>query len=155
MSGPDKREIAMVMRCHDIQLVLCEELEWLADHLPSNADRQRCLRLARAICPLVVSSHQVEEALLFNVLERLGDRVPDLPSTIERLRYEHYADLCFAEEIRDTLLAIGRDEEGVSADAAGYMLRGFFESVRRHIAFEREILVPLLELVPQVSRNVS
>ncbi|NDW04440.1 hypothetical protein GTK09_08345 [Jiella sp. 40Bstr34] len=31
-----------------------------------------------------------------------------------------------------------------AAEALGYMLRGFFEGLRRHIAFEEEHLVPLL-----------
>jgi hypothetical protein len=34
----------------------------------------------------------------------------------------------------------------MTADAAGYMLRGFFEGVRRHVAFEREMLAPLMKL---------
>lgn len=149
------REAGMIMRCHDMQLLLCDELEALADSLPRSADRQRCLHLARTVRPLVASSHEIEEALLFDPLISLACRVPDLPSTLERLRFEHHSDLCFAEELHDVLLAFGRGKDLMTADAFGYMLRAFFEGVRRHVAFEKEILVPLLVLVHPVSRNAS
>lgn len=149
------REIATITRCHDSQFLLCDELEAIADSLPSNADRQRCLHLARAICPIVASSHDVEEKLLFQALEPLANRVADLPATLERLRFEHHCDLCLAEELHDALLAFGRGEDLMTSDAVGFMLRAFFESVRRHVAFEQEILVPLLALVRPVSRNAS
>ena len=145
----------MIMRCHDALLVLCDELEALADSLPSGTDRQRCLHLARAVPPLVASSHAIEEELLFHPLSCLAGRVPDMPSTLERLRFEHHSDLCFAEELNDMLLAFGRGDELMTADAVGYMLRAFFESVRRHVAFEKEILVPLLVLVQPINRSVS
>jgi hemerythrin-like domain-containing protein len=145
----------MIMRCHDMLLLLCDELEAVADSLPSSADRQRCLHLARAVYPLVASTHQIEETLLFDPISRLAGRVPDLPKTLERLRFEHHSDLCFAEELHDGLLACGRGQDLMTADALGYMLRAFFESVRRHVAFEKEILVPLLALVRPVSRNAS
>lgn len=93
--------------------------------------------------------------MLFDPLGRLAARMPDVPSALERLRFEHYADLCFAEEIHDGLLAFGRGEDLMTADAIGYMLRGFFESVRRHVAFEKEILVPLLALVHPINRSAS
>lgn len=147
------RGIAMVMRGHDMQLLLCDELESLADSLPSG--HHRCVLLARAMCPLIASTHQIEEELLFVPLSRLTDRVPEMPATLERLRLEHHADLCFAEELQDALLAFGRGEDVTTAEAVGYMLRGFFQSVRRHVAFEKEILVPLLALVRPVSRNAS
>ncbi|MDQ6435256.1 hemerythrin domain-containing protein [Mesorhizobium sp. LHD-90] len=149
------RETSIVMRCHDMQLLLCDELEALADRLPSGADRQHCLHLARAVYPLVVSTHEIEEALLFDPLGSLAGRVPDVPATLERLRFEHQSDLCFAEEIHDALLAFGRGEPVMTADAVGYLLRAFFEGVRRHVAFEKEILVPLLALVRPVSRSAS
>jgi len=141
------RENAMVTRCHDALLLLCDELEALADSLPSGADHQRCLHLARAVYPIVASSQKVEEALLLAPLTSLAANLPDVPTTLERLRFEHHSDLCFAEELNDVLLAFGRGENLIAPDAVGYMLRAFFESVRRHVAFEREILVPLLALV--------
>ena len=42
-----------------------------------------------------------------------------------------------------------RAEPDPQAEALGYMLRGFFEGLRRHIAFEEEHLVPLLATAGQ------
>jgi hypothetical protein len=132
------REIAMVTHSHDSLLLLCDELEALADSLPSGADHQRCLHLARAVYPIVASSQKVEETLLIAALTSLAATLPDVPATLERLRCEHHSDLCFAEELNDVLLAFGRGEDRMTPDAVGYMLRAFFKGVRRHVAFERE-----------------
>ncbi|MNL85495.1 hypothetical protein D3C87_2138230 [compost metagenome] len=40
----------------------------------------------------------------------------------------------------DALLKLGSGAT-VNMEATGYMLRGFFEGMRRHIAFEREFLL--------------
>ena len=139
---------------HRLQLALCNELEAVADSLPRDIDQQRCLTLARAICPTIARAHVLEENILFPALHRRWSSVPGLTETVERLRFEHYEDMCFAEEVHDALMSIGRGEPAPSADAIGYMLRGFFEAVRRHIAFESELLVPLLQISSDaVSRN--
>lgn len=43
-----------------------------------------------------------------------------------------------------------RDSAGdrpYNAEAIGFMLRGFFEGLRRHIAFEREHVLPMIGIV--------
>ena len=132
--------VILVVEHHSIKLALCDELETVADSLPHDIDPQHCLYLARAICPMVARAHDLEESLLFPRLQgRAG------LATLERLRFEHYEDMCFAEEVRDALMSIGRGDPAPSFEAIGYMLRGFFEAVRRHVAFERELVVPLPE----------
>ena len=138
-----ERTIAQVADSHVRQLALCLELERVADSLPGNIDRQRCLYLARAVCRTVADGHSLEERNLFPVVEARLVQLADVSSTIERLRWEHMADLCVAEEIRDALMQLGRGEEGPSPETLGYLLRGFFEGVRRHVAFERELLALL------------
>jgi hemerythrin-like domain-containing protein len=138
--------LASLRTSHDEILHLCDELEAIADSLPSNIDRQQCLHVARSVCRTVAEAHRLEESLLFPAVEPLSMTLKTMPATLERLRFEHYEDMCFAEELADTLLALGRSENRLSGDATGYMLRGFFESVRRHVAFERELLTPLLEM---------
>lgn len=138
--------LAMIARSHDRQMALCSDLEAVADGLPGNVNRQFCLHLARVICPTVAAAHEVEERILFPAVQSLSAMLPDLDATIERLRWEHFEDMCFAEDLHGALLSIGRGDLGASADAAGYMLRGFFESVRRHVAYEREMLAPLMKL---------
>ncbi|MBL8579127.1 MAG: hemerythrin domain-containing protein [Mesorhizobium sp.] len=154
-------KLALISQSHARQLALCDDLETIADGLPGNVNRQLCLHLARAVCPTVAAAHEVEERVLFAAVKTLSTTLPDIESTIERLRWEHFEDMCFAEELHDSLLSIGRGEPSMTPEAAGYMLRGFFESVRRHIAFEREMLSPLMELAlrktepGRLNRNAS
>ncbi|WP_306283116.1 hypothetical protein [Mesorhizobium sp. LMG17149] len=63
------------------------------------------------------------------------------------MRAEHVEDECFAAEVTEILLAIGHGETIDNAEAIGFMLRGFFEGLRRHIAFEREHVLPMIGIV--------
>lgn len=49
-------------------------------------------------------------------------------------------------EIEETLLDWAGGVPGLSPDAIGYLLRSFFESVRRHVHTEQDLLLLLFEL---------
>ncbi|WP_246745832.1 hemerythrin domain-containing protein [Ciceribacter sp. L1K22] len=139
VSGESKN-LGWLRRAHQEQLALCRELEEIADSLPANINRQKCIYAAKALGPLIRGVHHFEETTLFPWLSdrEYGDL--DLSRTLDRLRFEHCEDECFAEELTDALLHLGAGE-AVNMEAVGYMLRGFFEGVRRHIAFETEHLL--------------
>lgn len=119
------------------QLNLCDLLEQIADSLPDRLDRQQCLTVARMIGPLIKQAHVAEEQFLFpDVLSRHGDG----DNVVEKLRLEHIEDECFAEEVQYELFELGRGQPLLQPEAIGYMLRGFFEGVRRHIRHEQELL---------------
>ncbi len=122
---------------------ICARLENIADGLPVRVDPAQCANLARTIHETVVRAHAFEEKVVFPYLRSI---TPDkgLADTIERLRFEHWEDESFAAELQESLcnFATGRDRSHV--DALAWMLRGFFEGLRRHIAFEREHMMPLL-----------
>ncbi|MGQ2908809.1 MAG: hemerythrin domain-containing protein [Aliihoeflea sp.] len=139
-------DLALLKASHRKQLALCAELEEIADNLPDHVNRQRCLHLARSLCPIIMEAHALEECALFSKVHALAHTLPNLDITIERLRWEHFEDLCFSEELREALLDLGRADRPINGEALGYMLRGFFESLRRHVAFEQEMLMPLLDL---------
>lgn len=126
------------------QLALCDMLEALADGLPDKADRGVCLGAAEAIPVLLVQAHRLEESVLFPNIERYYDRCPGLSRIIDRLRHDHIEDEAYADELHDALIAHGRGLTKPSAETLGYMLRAFFENIRRHIRFDREVLLPLL-----------
>lgn len=146
LSGRSDRETvpAVVMkRAHLEKLQLCDALERIADILPK-VDCLACLAAANAIVPLLRSIHQYEETVIFPAYEAAlsgGD------ASTRRLRAEHVEDECFAGEVTEILLAIGHGEPVENAEAVGFMLRGFFESMRRHIAFEREHVLPMIGVV--------
>ncbi len=135
-----KRDLAWLDRAHAEQLALCRELEEIADSLPASINRQKCIYAAKALGPLIKGIHHYEETVLFPQLQANPDATEALGPTLERLKFEHCEDECFAEELTDALLKLGSGD-WVNMEAVGYMLRGFFEGIRRHIAFEREHLL--------------
>jgi hemerythrin-like domain-containing protein len=132
------------LNAHQEQLRLCAELEMIADSLPANVNRQKCIYAAKALGPMIKGLHHYEENVLFPALEMRG-LAGDLAKTLARLKFEHFEDECFAEELSERLLLLGAGGGDVNMEATGYMLRGFFEAIRRHIAFEREHLIDKLD----------
>lgn len=131
---------------HRDQLALCTMLEGIADSLPNTIDRCTCITAARALGPLIAKAHDLEEHMIFPAVRERWAASSDIAATIERLEFEHMEDICYSEELFDALMAYGKGDERPSPEAFGYMLRGFFESLRRHIAFEQDVIVPLFKL---------
>lgn len=129
---------------HAGQLRLCDELEAIADSLPDNAGPRECLGAARTIKKLVRDAHEFEEIRLWPALRGLRPQDDELEACIERLRLEHREDESYGEEVAAALTDWGMCAGNRNAEATGYLLRGFFEGMRRHIASERERIVPVL-----------
>ncbi len=131
----------MEQHCRE-QLALCKSLEDIADSLPDDVDPQKCLHAARSLYPAVKSAHDFEEYELFPVLDELKKHDAALESSLERLRYEHWEDESYSQELTDVLLDWAKGDKTQNPETTGYMLRGFFEGIRRHIAFEGEHIIP-------------
>ncbi|MEI9413973.1 hemerythrin domain-containing protein [Mesorhizobium sp. Cs1321R2N1] len=134
--------------CRDVcllqerKLLMCNELEAIADRLPS-VDRSKCLLIANELVPLLRMSHAREEEHLFPAFAS-GASEGDPSASLRRLRAEHIEDECAAQDLTDTLLTIGHGGGVANPEALGFMLRAFFCSARRHVAFEREHVLPLI-----------
>lgn len=126
---------------------LCHRLEEIADHLPDHVDRQDALHVARSLCPTVMSAHDFEESVLFPLLKSRFTRDADIREALESLHFEHWEDEMFAEELAEALIGFVSGLEPRNPEALGYMLRGFFGGIRRHIAFEKAQIVPLLKQI--------
>ena len=118
-------------------LELCDRLEAIADWLPQ-VDVGLCLEMADTIEPMVQNVHDLEEAMLFPILARSGRR--ELGQIVTRLRQEHLADSGTAGEVSDALRALADDRPTLPAEATGYLLRSFFDGMRRHVSGELELL---------------
>lgn len=150
MIALSKSEIFQILEDHlNMQLELCDKLENLADALPNEVDTQVCLVLARNILPILHQAHQFEETTLFPELLEQHKQNEHLVATLERLKYEHWEDESYAEELRECLINFATSKDADCVTTLSYMLRGFFEGVRRHIAFERELVAPLLTAGPR------
>ena len=139
-----KRGVVEAMRLiHDKKTAMCEELENIADRLPSNVDELTCLSVAAKLLPLLRLAHEYEESVIFPAYEKLVASTGPNAST-DRLRAEHISDECFAADLTGVLLQIGHGGYVDQAETFGFMLRGFFDSVRRHMAFEAEHIGPII-----------
>lgn len=134
----------------DRQLTVCKRLEYLADQLPDRVDATECLSLTKEMIDSLADAHKFEESILFPILEERfcqdSQQNNQLCKTLERLRFEHLEDEGFAEELKTCLEDFSKTGETDNVNLLGYMLRGFFEGVRRHTAFEREHILPMLEV---------
>ncbi|MDX8461349.1 hemerythrin domain-containing protein [Mesorhizobium humile] len=132
------RSPADMRRAHVQKLALCHILEGIADDLPSRVDRLQCLAVAADLLPLLRECHRFEEEVVFPVFARqTGEE-----DTVERLKLEHLEDESAAADLSEALLVHGHGRPIENPEAFGYMLRAFFESMRRHIAFERDHVLP-------------
>lgn len=120
-------------------LSLCDRLETLADSIPRRIDLTSCRVILTELPQKLRRVHALEEMILFPAVEiqRSDDGRYAL---IARLRAEHDQDDRAAVELVRVLKAVLDNRPSLSWDAIGYMLRGFFETVRRHIATERLLL---------------
>lgn len=127
------------------QEAMCLELENIADGLPNQIDAHSCLSTAQQLLPLVKLAHGFEEEQLFPALLARPASADGLPETIERLKFEHWGDEDFAEQVYHQIRAYVAKPEPSLVEPLAWTLRGFFQSMRRHIAFEREFLLPILK----------
>lgn len=118
-------------------------LERIADRLlePLDAELAGTGIVTLRVC---LKRHVVlEEEYLYPVLTRRikpGELTDDL---LEHIKVEHAADENLAYDTADQLeraLECGRAE---NPEMLGYMLRGYFECRRRHIAWEDAVVLPL------------
>ena len=133
--------VQVLLKAHLDQLALCDRLEEIADSLPDQINRQKCIYAALALGPMIRGLHKFEEDVVFPLIaaQNAGDELT--AKTLTRLKFEHCEDECFAEELIEALHDLGAGRAAINMEATGYMLRGFFEALRRHIAFENELLL--------------
>lgn len=138
-----RNPLDLIEHDHARQAGLCDILEQIADGLPADVDRRRCREAASALRYDLPLHHLDEEEGLFPLLRKHAAQSGKLAVITARLASEHSADESFAEELTEALEALSASGTAANPEALGYMLRGFFESYRRHILWETEILLPL------------
>ncbi|MCU0831032.1 MAG: hemerythrin domain-containing protein [Rhizobiaceae bacterium] len=134
--------LGFMARAHQDQLRICELLEEIADSLPSRVDRLKCFYAAGKLRTTMRIHHLDEERGLFPALRRHAQINRSLASSLERLESEHIEDDSLSQDIIDALERLASGEAVSSVDGLSFMLRAFFDSHRRHIAFEDEMVLP-------------
>lgn len=134
--------LGIIAEEHALQRELCDLLEALADGLPHNFDKGLA-EIAVALLEGSVPSHmQLEETMLF---PKLRERItPDDPlhAAMHCLEEEHDRDSALLMEMIDALKTAISDGVSSNANMLGYLLRGYFDSQRRHIAWEDRVVLP-------------
>ncbi|MCF7701633.1 hemerythrin domain-containing protein [Loktanella sp. M215] len=146
-----ERGAARFETCLAQQVDLCCALETLADALPSRVDTRAATLLAETLQETLHHCHQMEETFIFPAL--LTSR-PDMLSTITRLRAEHVEDEEQACEVKDAIMAFVILQKRKDVEEFGYLLRGLFVALRRHLAFDRDYMLPLYRRTDAVSNII-
>lgn len=135
--------LSYIEKEHQAERNLCDMLERIADNLLEPLDtelaRTGIVTLRRCLKRHVL----LEEKYLYPVLaKRLcpGDLAENL---LTHIRSEHTTDECLAHDTADQLEQALMTGRASNPEMLGYMLRGFFECRRRHIAWEDAIVLPL------------
>ena len=145
MPCPCRKSISWWPEAHKLLLALCDDLEAIADSLPRHVVARDCVLAAETLVRLIRDVHAYEETTLFPALMERFAASPEIASAIDRLKSEHVADECYADDLAEKLLDLGNGGEDVNIEALAYMLRGFFDAMRRHIAYERDHFSGALE----------
>ncbi len=123
---------------------LCRDLETIADRLPASIDVRSSLAVADNILPIINSAHKFEEEHIYPVLIDAIRNGATMRVEIERLKTEHWVDEDFGEDIHAALTDFVANQNPAKAETLSWMLRGFFESMRRHIAYEQAVILPVI-----------
>lgn len=137
--------LAVVDAQHMRMASLCDQLEGIADTLPHAIDPVQCMSMARTLVPTMKAVAAFEEQELLPLAESiLGPDIHD-GSLQLLMEQQHREDMGYAEELSESLADRAMTATTRGANSLGYMLRGFFYGMRRHIAFEHYTLVEPLK----------
>ena len=147
MRGVDAPPFEKLAQSAQAVAVLCDLLETICDGLPG-LSVGACRQAAR-LCETQVTRHlrELNQVLIPLVRDRITD-TPEFGGFLNRLQSNLVEDDVKLDEVVDILNSFStRDGERPSMDALGYVLRGFFETLRRQLNWENEVLLPLARRV--------
>jgi len=128
---------------HAVQRALCDSLERIADGLPHSID----LPLAAAAVPLLRDAlplHMaMEEQVLFPFLRLRAAPEDNIDGILGQVEGEHEIDRSLALEIAARLEEMVEARSAANPNVLGYLLRGFFETKRRHMSWENNVVLRL------------
>jgi hemerythrin-like domain-containing protein len=139
--------IGLIVEEHALQCELCDLLEALADGLPNRFDKALAV-IAVSILEGSVPRHmRLEEDALFPLLRQRIAADDPLHAALVCLEEEHERDGATLVELTDALKSAAAEGSVANPDMLGYQLRGYFESQRRHIAWEDRVVLPVARAV--------
>ncbi len=128
---------------HEQHKELCDTLEEIADSLPNHVDKARALEAARILKSELPLHHRIEETALFPLLVKYAADDDNMTEIVTRLKEDHKVDEDVSRELIVVLEKLGTGLVLENANMIGYMLRRFFESYRRHLIWENNVVLSL------------
>ncbi|WP_297109962.1 hemerythrin domain-containing protein [uncultured Devosia sp.] len=148
---PEDTSLDPLRRCYERVTAACDGLEQIADALPDRVPAGQCARAASEAIVALKRMHECELALLLPGLA--ASPLRDVQKIAADIEQAHKMDSEAVLEVQEVLLAFAAGRPILSADATGYLLRAFFEGLRRHIARQRD-LIGLLADLPRSDRSL-
>ena len=129
-------------------LALCDRLEEIADALLDDLSPSTLETVAQEWRCRLPLHHQHMEKVLFPLLEKRAQSQDSIDEVISGFTHEQAMDDGYILGVLEVLdqFASGQPAGEHKPDyyeAAGYLLRGFFEALRRHLRWERFIVLRL------------
>ena len=125
-------------------LRLCAALEKLADGLPRSCISGRATRLLSFLNRAYDRHIFLHEKCLFPLVRSIAGPKVAIASILAHLEYEHASDHGSVHEIESAFLNRSCGQPGVDICVLGFSLRSFFENCRRHLAWEANVLQPIV-----------
>lgn len=127
---------------------LCDRLETFANGLPDDLSSFTFESIASELRTKLPRLHYNMEKVLFPALKKRAlpeDRIDEI---IAGFTHEHAMDDGYVLGVLEVLDRFAKgplasNQKAENYDAVGYQLRGFFESLRRHLRWERFIVLQL------------
>jgi hypothetical protein len=122
---------------------VCDQLEAIADDLPTRIDIRRILSAMQFLRLKLPAYHRDERHCLFPLLKRRASQSFGMNRIAAQMQAYQIDDEDYALEVADLLDRVADTQTIDNPDAAGYMLRGFFQSYRRYLDWQRLTVLPL------------
>ncbi len=136
--------LVMLERDRRRLLRLCAALEKLADGLPLSCLGAKTARLLSFLNKAYDRHIFLYEKCLFPLVRSIAGGRAAIEPILAQLEYEHASDHGSVHEIEAAFLNGSCSQAGVDICVLSFSLRSFFESCRRHLAWEANSLHPIV-----------
>ncbi|MDF1730235.1 MAG: hemerythrin domain-containing protein [Minwuia sp.] len=128
---------------HDLIRAVCDRLEAIADALPVVPRRESLSELI-ALLQFGIPAHcRHEEAALKEAMGSSEEGQAWLRQAAGLIIAEHHDNETIMLELAEALEEYGTRQDPARADALGYLIRHFFSQMRRHMAWEDQVITEL------------
>ncbi len=129
-------------------LSLCDRLEEIADEFPDHSNSDTSKKVAQELRSALPRLHNHIQQILFPMLQKRALPQDSIEEIIAGFTHEHAMDDGYVLGVLEILdeLSIDRrilELRAANYEAAGYLLRGFFEALRRHLRWQNFIVLRL------------